>query len=323
MGFFLLFLGDDLWSMVLLYQSRWWADSTLKTRTSQWKFYFAFCEDYGVEPPLPASRDTILMYIAHMASKLTYVSLVNYLSALWSLHKLCDYPYIDPTSFRVRQTLLGVKRTLGAWSTQARPLEVGELVRMYNSLDHDSTEDQAFWLAILLCFRGLLRKSNVVEQGLAVVYQDVSYHPWGVGFSVRRTKTIRFGERVLFIPFTPVLGSCFCIVTYLQRFLGYMGYLPPSTQLISYYKGGSLLRGTYSWFRRRLSAMCSLLQIEHATSHSLRRGGSVAMYEAGFPLEDIRQMGDWKSMAVLVYLSRSLPSRISLDKEITKRVFLV
>ena len=149
--------------MVLMYQSRWWADSTVKTRCSQWTFYFRFCEEYGVEPPLPASKETVLLYIAHMASKLSYVSLVNYLSALWSLHKLCDYDYVDATSFRIRQTLLGIKRTLGAHCNQARPLEVGELERMYDMLDLNSTEDLAFWLAVILCFRGLLRKSNVVE----------------------------------------------------------------------------------------------------------------------------------------------------------------
>ena len=54
-------------------------------------------------------------------------------------------------------------------AVQARPLSIGELYLIFSSLKMEDSEDLALWCAILLCFRGLLRKSNVVEEGLALL----------------------------------------------------------------------------------------------------------------------------------------------------------
>ena len=80
----------------------------MRTRNSQWNFYFRFCVELGVDPPLPASLVTVLRYIVYMAARLKYVSLTNYLFALWQLHKINDLPHVDPYSFKVQCTLKGV-----------------------------------------------------------------------------------------------------------------------------------------------------------------------------------------------------------------------
>ena len=67
---------------------------------------------------------------------------------------------------------------------------------------------------------GLLRKSNVCEEGLAILIQDVSFYHWGVLVEVRRTKTISFKERVLRIPFNRLDNSIFCV----DRFVRMLGY---------------------------------------------------------------------------------------------------
>ena len=74
------------------YQSAWMADSTAVTRKSQWKCYFRFCSEYELEP-LPASLDTVLLYIVFLADRLKYVSIINYLSALWVLHRINGIPH--------------------------------------------------------------------------------------------------------------------------------------------------------------------------------------------------------------------------------------
>ena len=68
--------------------------------------------------------------------------------------------------------LRGISRTLGETVKQARPISVKELAIIFTSLDLTCTEDLAYWCAFLLCFRGLLRKSNVVEEALAVQVSD-------------------------------------------------------------------------------------------------------------------------------------------------------
>ena len=183
------------------------AASSQSTRKSQWKHYFRFCEEFS-QVPLPASLETILLYLVYMAETFKYVTIINYLSALWLLHKLANVDHVDPKGFEIHITLRGIRHCLGDVQKQARPVSVQELLHIYSVLDFSKSEDLAFWCAIVLCFRGLLRKSNVVEEGLAILFRDVQFFEWGVLVTVRRTKTICFKERVLEIPFSYIL-PCF------------------------------------------------------------------------------------------------------------------
>ena len=108
------------------YQKRWMADLTFKTKQSQWKSYLGFCNDYGL-CPLPAEMDAILLYIAHLADRLKYVSIINYLSAVWSLHKLHGLRHVDRGSFEITMTLKGVRRVLGDGQAKVRPAIISEL----------------------------------------------------------------------------------------------------------------------------------------------------------------------------------------------------
>ena len=89
----------------------WLADSTKSTRNSQWKHYLQFCDDYE-RVPLPASLDTILLYLSHMSLSFKYVSIINYLSSVWTLHKLNGFLHIDKGTFELHVTLRGIRRTL-------------------------------------------------------------------------------------------------------------------------------------------------------------------------------------------------------------------
>ena len=161
------------------YQLNWMSEASKSTRQSQWNSYTDFCEECEIVDPLPASLDTVLLYVAHLADRLKYRSIKAYLTALWILHDLNGVKHIDPHCFELEMTLKGIKRTLGDLVLQAPLAQLTDLISIYSTLDLKSSEDVAFWLAILLCFRGLLRKSNVVEVGLAVSVRDVSWQPWG------------------------------------------------------------------------------------------------------------------------------------------------
>ena len=155
---------------------------------SQWRIYLKFCHELDLVP-LPASIDTILLYLAYLAGNRSYVTIINYLSAVWTLHKMNGLQHVDPGSFPIVATLKG---TLGDAKNQARPVSVKELKNIFFTLDMCKSENVAFWLAVILCFRGLLRKSYVVETGLAVLLQDVEVKSWGLLVRVVRTKTISF-----------------------------------------------------------------------------------------------------------------------------------
>ena len=153
------------------------AKSTTSTRKSQWRVYLRFCEEFELVP-LPASLDTILLYITYLANSYAYVSIIHYLSAVWSLHKLNGFEHVEPSSFLIQITLKGIRRVLGDVSTRARPIMTSELLKIFELLDCSNTEDLAYWVALLLCFRGLLHKSNVVEPDMAVCVKDIGFFIW-------------------------------------------------------------------------------------------------------------------------------------------------
>ena len=287
---------------------------------SQWKCYLNFCSDYGLDP-LPAEIDTILLYIAFLAESKAYVSIINYLSAVWTLHKLNGIPHLDPSSFPITMTLRGIRRSLGDARKQARPVTVDELRLVFNSLDMENSEDVAFWLALVLCFRGLLHKSNVVEKELAVLVSDVEMFNWGVILSIRRSKTIGFKERILLLPFNKLDGSIFCIYRVYCLLRSLVFFPSPYTQLISYVKKGKLVRGSYTWLMRRLTSKSHELKMTGLSTPSLRRGGASALGNAGFDLLQIKDLGDWASLAVLQYISRSMDARREMDRDMCAALF--
>ena len=287
---------------------------------SQWKIYLSFCDDYQLEP-LPGSMDTILLYLAFLAESRSYVTIIKYLTAVWSLHKLNNLPHLDPSSFPIQMTLRGIRRTLGDCTHQATALTVKDLQMIFTHLDLLASEDVAFWLAIIFCFRGLLRKSNVVEQGLAVLLSDVTLTPWGLLLHVRRTKTITCRERVLEIPFKQLPNSIFCACRFFSLLVSMFPFPSPMSQLISYTKRGKWVRGTYTWFNTKLAGICAGINLSGVSTHSLRRGGTTALYDAGFSLLEIRDIGDWSSLAVLQYLAKSLRKRRELDEKMCDAIF--
>ena len=302
------------------YQSNWMASSTASTRHSQWRHYLKFCELLELEP-LPASLYAVLMYVSYMATSFKYSSIQNYLSALWILHKLAGFSHIDPHTFELQITLRGVRRSLGDVVTQARPISVTELLLIHSHLDMSNSEDLAFWLVMIICFRGLLRKSNLVEKELCLLVGDVYFFQWGVLFRLRRTKTIQFKERTLDIPFCYLPGSPFCVGSYLRQLLAMVNHHERS-QLICYNSSTRVVRASYSWLSMRINRMVKALGLMSFSSHSLRRGGASAMSDAGFSLLDIKNLGDWQSLSVLQYLSKSPTAKLDLDHRVAAKLFL-
>ena len=81
-------------------------------------------------------------------------------------------------------------------------------------------------------------------------------------------------------------------------------------------RGDRLLRGSYDWLSKRLTCSCKVLGLSKLNTHSFCRGGATTMSESNLDMLEIRDIGDWKSMAVLLYLQRSMSSRIELDRRV-------
>ena len=120
-------------------------------------------------------------------------------------------------------------------------------------------------------------------------------------------------ERTLDIPFNTLPGSPFCVCFHIQSLFSRVGHLP-NDQVVSYRVGSKKVRGTYKWFSGRLTKLSVRLGLDPFTTHSLRRGGASAMSDAGFSLIDIKNLGDWASLSVLHYLTKSPQAKLDLDR---------
>ena len=102
-------------------------------------------------------------------------------------------------------------------------MEVSDLLRMYVHVDHMDRNQRAMWACIVMSFRSLLRKSNLVTssaQDCHVLKRSaVIPHPWGILVRVSSTKTIQYGQRILELPIAYAHGSPLCAVFWLGQHL--------------------------------------------------------------------------------------------------------
>jgi hypothetical protein len=306
------FPGRQLAQDVLVLKRFSYAANTWKTRGVQWRHYNNYCALYGFNP-LPASEACVCGYIAFMSKTFKYSSIINYLSALWVYHDLNGATKIKG-SFSVKQTLRGARRFLGDTVSPASPLSSRDLLHIYVQLDLNDVIDLCFWCCVLLCFRALLRSSNVTDPELCVLRGSFDFESWGLLLRVYRTKTIQFKEEVLTIPLASVPYSPLCAVTYIKLYFSKVPR-PPTSPAFGWYVFGRFTPVSYSWFNRKLATLARLAGVAgRVSTHSLRRGGATALSLSGMPLPDIKDRGGWKSLCVLLYITKPLSNLIQLER---------
>lgn len=151
-----------------------------------------------------------------MARSFKYVSILNYVSAVRVLHKMYGFLAPPPDDFLVKTTLLGAKRLLGDTSFSSDPLMPSHLVRIRSVLDMSNSEHFVFWAAVVLAFRGLLRKSNFCVGHNSLLRCDVEFQDWGLILWIRNSKTIQYRECVHKVPIASVSGPL-CAVSLLHE----------------------------------------------------------------------------------------------------------
>ena len=195
-------------------RSRCWADNTRRSRESQWRRYFAFCDEFSL-PALPSSPETVGLYITFLARKCCYVTIINYISGLWALHDFWGIPHVDPSMFLIKSTLLGAKRLLGCESVQADPLSPEQMWRIWRVLDLLNFSDLQFWCCLCIMYRCLLRVSHVVASPHTMKVRDIKWTKEGMDVLIRSSKTIQFKERLVRVPVIKAEYSVLCPCKYL------------------------------------------------------------------------------------------------------------
>ena len=138
-----------------------WAANTVSTRNSQWRKYMTFCVDNELIA-VPAEPLTVACFLVFMGGTAKFLTINNYVSAIIRLHDYFSHPTDFRNFFLIQLGLKGLKRQLGDHVEQKVPLSVSQLLSIYGNLDLRDPIVRAMWTALVLSFRTLLRKSNLV-----------------------------------------------------------------------------------------------------------------------------------------------------------------
>ena len=300
-----------------------WSTNTLSTRNSQWRKYLKFCSDIG-QKPLPADIQTVVRFLVFLARACKFSTVNNYLSAIIALHKFYGYDVTFRDSFLVKLVMRGLKSQLGDQKVQMQPMSVTQMHEMHQRTVH-SVLDVTLWAILMLSFRSLLRKSNIVPETCAnmrhvVRRKDLLFSTWAVTVLVRSTKTLQTQEYVLEIPINFVKDKVFCAASLIQDHIA-MAPGPEDGPIFLKQVNGRWVPILYKEvlaFIKRGVVNIGLPTNEYGT-HSFRRAGAGFLHGIGVPLEDIMSMGDWRSLAVLDYLitptsrKRDIQERVALS----------
>ena len=295
-----------------------WAPTTQATRNSQWNKYLTFCSDNDLVA-IPAEPQTIARFVVFLARSVKYITINNYVSAINRLHDYYGHHINFRDYFLIKLVLMGLKRQLGDNSIQKLPLTPQQLLQIHSHLDLSNRNTLAMWCAIVLSFRTLLRKSNIVpdspDRSAHVLRRsDVHFSEEGMTLLVRSTKTLQYKERVLEIPVHIIPGSPLCAVSLLKQ---HCSQFPRGLDSFLLYKDSP--RGvtplTYGDLLSFLKESVKLIGLDpkDVGLHSLRRSGVAFLHSIRVPLEDIKCVGDWKSLAILSYLITPMDRKQSIE----------
>lgn len=297
-----------------------WAESTLRTRNSQWSKYIDFCKANGLVP-VPGEVLTVSRFLVNLASTCVYSTCNNYLSAIISLHKFFGYDPYFRESFLVKLVLKGLSRNLGTSVNQKVGLTPNDFVQIYSKLDLSDINVITKWSALMLSFRSLLRKSNIVQTtlkdpGMVVLRSDLEFSEKGVMLNVRKTKTIQRREYVLRVPVYFAHSDSMCAASMLASHLARTSAFKEGPLFLILTKKGEWRPLLYTDLLGFLKQCVSLIGLnpEEVGLHSMRRSGAAFLHTLGVSLIDIMNAGDWKSLAALSYLISPLERKQDIEK---------
>lgn len=265
--------------------------------------------------PIPATATTICRYIAYLGRTCAFSTVQQYLNIIRIMH--LDMGLENPLhdNWSIKSLLKGLKRGKSAESRAKLPIHPEDLIRIHGLLNLKSAEDCSFWAAILTCFFGLLRVSNVsCGTGKCPLRRDISITSEGIIINVTATKTIQYSERALQVPLPYINSHVLCPTSAILVMLSKGGPVASHKPLFAYYSGGLLKYPTAQKIRLRLHALLSQLGYPGSRygTHSLRRGGATWLLLSGVPLPIIKILGDWKSDCVMRYIKPRASSHLDI-----------
>jgi hypothetical protein len=212
---------------------------------------------YGLVP-VPASQETIVCYVAHLARTLAPVSVGIYLNVVRILHEESGVSNPLRDNYELLMIKRGLRRLKGLPPKQKAPMTIAILLKLHSTIDFSLSVEKAFWATILIGFFGFLRKSSFLPESTHTPsskrldrgdVSDLSLESFNL--TCRHSKTIQYGQRVHVIPFASCVDKRICPVFGLMSHLG-VSPLGSDAPLFSYVQSGVEHPYTHASFVARL-----------------------------------------------------------------------
>ena len=177
-------LLDRLTGQVRQYISAAKSDSTLRAYRSDWRSFETWCRQQGLAA-LPATPDTVALYLGEMAATLRPSTLARRLTSINKVHRAAGHPapaLMEHLS--VGETLKGIRRIHGTGQTGKTPLFTDDLRVMVEALPGGliGMRDRAL---LLTGFAGAFRRAELA----ALCLEDVREVKEGLVVRIVRSKT--------------------------------------------------------------------------------------------------------------------------------------
>jgi len=165
-------------------------DNTRHAYRADWKGFTTWCEEAQLTA-LPATTDTVVLYLTALAATHRVSSLRRKLASISSAHQLSGHE--SPTRHAsIRLCLRGIARRqaeVGQKERRADPLLLEDILGMIRCAD-DSLQGKRDTSLLLLGFAGGFRRSELV----ALQLSDLTWSKEGIIIHLRRSKTDQTGN---------------------------------------------------------------------------------------------------------------------------------
>ncbi len=178
------------------------ATNTIRAYRADWDHFKEWCQSHG-QLSLPASPETVALYLTNLASTHKPATLTRRISAISQAHQIAGLE--SPTkSPKVHLVMAGIRRTLGTAQTAKTPVLVDDLKRMVSKLP-DGLLGVRDRVLLLIGFCGAFRRSELValDRDAVEITRD------GLVVMIRRSKTDQEGAgRKIGIPYSSHSETC-------------------------------------------------------------------------------------------------------------------
>jgi len=180
------------------------SEATLRAYRADWRHFQEWCRQKSL-PFLPASPETVGLYLGEAASTHRPATLARRLTSINKVHRAAGHP--PPALMEhlgVGEMLKGIRRIHGTAQTGKQPLFTGDLRAMVDSLPPGliGIRDRAL---LLVGFAGAFRRSELA----AIRVEDVEETKEGLLIRIPRSKTDPEGKgREAAIPYGSTPETC-------------------------------------------------------------------------------------------------------------------